>query len=827
MARAAARAPAATADAASPPVVARHLRWWLAAVLLLLAIGSTGWWLAAGRTPALSAGAPSAGQDSAATALEPAAFVDNAQCLACHAEQAGQWQGSHHAKAMAPASAQTVLGRFDGTEFKHQGVTSRFFQRDGRFLVRTDGADGRLADFEVAYTFGVAPLQQYLIAQPGGRLQALQIAWDSERQRWFHLLPTEKTPPGDVLHWTGRYQTANTMCISCHTTGFDKRYDAATDTFASTWKEPNVSCQSCHGPGERHVRWARLKKEGRSAPETAGQPFGLSIRLKTASGPQQVEACAPCHSRRVELTGHSLPGQPRLDHHLPSLLMPGLYHADGQQLDEVFVDGSYRQSKMYQKGIGCMACHDAHTGKLKLAGNAVCLQCHGSQPNPAQPAYAAAAGAFDTPAHHFHPAGSAGAQCVACHMPAKTYMQIQPRPDHSLRVPRPDLSVKLGTPNACNACHTDKSAQWAADRVAAWYGSKRRQDPHYGEVFAAARAGQPDAGQALARLAADAQQPAIVRATALVSLSAYPGIGIAERISATRDADAEVRAAAAYSLDAAPATQRLYALGPLLRDPVRGVRIAAARSLSSLPAAQIDAALRPAFDAALSEYIAAQNVSLDMPGARLNLAVVHQNTGRPDLAEAQYLAALKIDPDFTPARANLAQLYNQTGRNADAERVLTEGLKRRPDIGELQYSLGLLLAEERRLPEAARALEQAARLLPQRARVHYNLGLALQQLGRRQPAEQALLRAQQLAPRDPDTLYALAVFYAQAGQRAKALPWAEELQRLSPDDPQVRRFVERLRQPGGSGAAAPDPVSWGTGPEREDAGRSGTARAGR
>lgn len=787
------------AGAALPGRPAARWRLVLALALVLsLVLAGVAWWTHARLTG--DAGQPVAAQAAASPAANaqpsgPApGHVDNQQCLACHAEQGRQWQGSHHAKAMAPATAQSVAGRFDGSEFKHQGVTSRFFQRDGRFLVRTDGADGRLADFEVAYTFGVAPLQQYLIALPGGRLQPLQIAWDSERQRWFHLLPKEKAPPGDVLHWTGRYQTANTMCISCHTTGFEKRYDAATDRFASTWKEPNVSCQSCHGPGERHVQWAGLKAAGKPAPEAAGEPMGLTVRLKTASGPQQVEACAACHSRRGELTGQSPPGQPRLDHHLPALLTAGLYHADGQQLDEVFVDGSYRQSKMYQQGVGCTACHNAHTGKLKLAGNAVCLQCHGAQPKPEQPAFAKAAGAFDTPAHHFHKAGSAGAQCVACHMPAKAYMQIQLRPDHSLRVPRPDLSVKLGTPNACNACHADKSASWAADQVAAWYGPKRRQEPHYGEVFAAARAGQPGAGESLARLAADLQSPGIVRATALDSLRGDSQAGMAERISATRDADAQVRAAAADSFDAAPAQQRLYALGPLLRDPVRGVRIAAARGLSSLPAAQIDTTLRPAFDAGLAEYIAAQSVSLDMPGARLNLAVAYQNTGRPELAELHYLAALKIDPDFTPARANLSQLYNQSGRNADAERVLTEGLKRLPGLGELQYSLGLLLAEEQRLPEAAQALAKAGRLLPERAKVQYNLGLALQQLGQRPQAEQALLQAQRLDPLDAATPYALAVFYAQGGQADQALAWAEKSQALNPADPQLRQFVANLRQ---------------------------------
>jgi tetratricopeptide (TPR) repeat protein len=378
-------------------------------------------------------------------------------------------------------------------------------------------------------------------------------------------------------------------------------------------------------------------------------------------------------------------------------------------------------------------------------------------------------------------------------MPSKNYMQIQARPDHSLRVPRPDLSVKLGTPNACTQCHADKPAQWAADRVATWYGPKRRHEPHYGEVFAAARAARPGAHDALASLAADRNQPAIVRATALDGLRNDPRTGGSTRIEATRDASPEVRAAAADSLEALPDPQRLYGLTPLLRDPIRAVRIAAARGLSSLPPGRLDAAARPAFDAALAEYIAAQNVSLDMPGAQLNLAVVYQNTRRIELAEKHYLEALRIDPDFTPARANLARLYNASARNADAERVLTDGLRRLPELGELQYSLGLLLAEEKRLPEAAKALTQAARLLPARAKVHYNLGLALQQLGQRKPAETALLRAQQLDPQDAASAYALAVFYVQGGQRLQALAWAEKLQALNPTDPQVRQFVQGLR----------------------------------
>lgn len=731
--------------------------------------------------------------DSRQTRVETLpAYADNARCLDCHATEAARWKGSHHARAMAVATEETVAGDFGDQRFTHRGVTTRFYREAGHWRVNTDGPDGRLADFEARYTFGVAPLQQYLLPLPGGRLQALQVAWDLPGQRWFHLLPEEKAPPGDVLHWTGRYQTANTMCLSCHVTAYEKRYDHRADAFDSRWREPHVSCQACHGPGEAHVKWAGERSAGRSPADPPGLRKGLIAGTHAASGREQVALCAPCHSRRAELTAAPVPGEPLLDHYLPSLLTAGLYHADGQQDGEVFVYGSYRQSRMYAKGVGCTHCHEPHGGELRAPGNGTCLQCHGNQPN-ADPAFAAAAGRYDTPEHHHHPAGTAGAQCVACHMPPKTYMRIQARPDHSLRVPRPDLSVKLGTPNACNGCHRDRSAAWAAQQVARWYGPTRRQEPHYGEAFAAARAGQRDAPAALARVAGDAAQPAVVRATALALLRTDPATGLEARLAATRDPDPEVRAAAADSFESVDAQRRSYALGPLLGDPVRAVRIAAARVLASLPAAQ-RAAHEPAFSAVLTQYEAAQAVSLDMPGSHLNLAVVQAATGRAAEAEASYRAALGIDPDFTPARANLANLLNAQGRNADAERALREGLARQPRIGELQYSLGLLLAEEQRLPEAAEALARAAKLLPERARVRFNLGLALQHLGRRPAARESLLAAWRLDPQDEAVVQALAIFHAQGGDRRQALQWAERLQQLRPGDASVRQFVEQLRE---------------------------------
>ena len=741
--------------------------------------------------PPPDTGAPSSSPVAVAASREPAAWVDEAGCAGCHAAAAAAWRGSHHAHAMAAPGPDTVKGDFRGTRFVHRGVETRFSMRDGRPSVRTDGPDGRPAEFEVAWTFGWSPLQQYLIAMPGGRLQALQVAWDETKRRWYHLRPDERTPPGDVLHWTGRYQNANTMCLSCHVTGWEKRYDASADAFASTWVQPNVGCQACHGPGGRHVEWARAKAEGRTPPPTPGERAGLVVDVAAAGPRGQVEGCSSCHSRRTELTASAPPGAPRLDHFLPALLAPPAYHVDGQQREEVFVDGSYRQTRMYQAGVTCTHCHDAHDGRTKLKGDALCTQCHAPTPNPAFPK---AAGRFDARSHHFHPEGSDGARCVACHMPSTTYMGVQARPDHSIRVPRPDLSVKLGTPNACTQCHTDRDAAWAAERVARWYGPNRRQEPHWGEAFAAARAGRPGSADAVARIAADPGQPGLVRATALDLLRADPRTGEAVRVAATRDADPEVRAAAADSLEPLAPAVRANGLAPLLTDPVRAVRIAAARAFASLPRERVDPAVRPALDLALDEYVAAQSVSLDMPGARLNLAVLAQQRGRSDEAEVQYLAALKIDPDFTPARANLARLYNALGRNADAERVLRDGLARQPGIGELQYSLGLLLAEQERYGDATAALARAATLLPERAKVRYNLGLAQQRTGKRREAEASLLAAQKLDPADAQTAYALAVLYAQDARWDEAQRWADALVALTPGDPSARQLAARVRE---------------------------------
>ncbi|MDA0935460.1 MAG: multiheme c-type cytochrome, partial [Planctomycetota bacterium] len=464
--------------------------------------------------------------DDVASAVAPG-YVGSARCATCHAGEHARWQGSHHDLAMQEVTAATILGAFDAEPFEHGGVTTSF-RRDGdRHFVTTDGVDGTAQEFEIRYAFGVEPLQQYLVDIGGGRLQALQVAWDSRPeadggQRWFHLYPDAHAPAGDPMHWTGPAMNWNFMCASCHSTDVRRGYDLESDSYQTTWSEIDVGCEACHGPGSSHVQQAEAQRfddalglpahlEGPSA-WILGPGEKIARRQTPLEGHAEVETCAPCHARRAQVTEEPWPGSPLLDHFQPSLLEDGLYHADGQILDEVYVYGSFAQSRMHAAGVTCTDCHDPHSLGLRAEGNALCARCH-------QPA------AYDTPEHHHHEPGTDGASCVACHMPEKTYMVVDPRRDHSMRVPRPDLTAAIGTPNACQTCHADRGARWAANAVESWLGRAPAEShaTRVARTIHAARSGRPEATRALEALAADPEVSNIARATAVALIDGAPG----------------------------------------------------------------------------------------------------------------------------------------------------------------------------------------------------------------------------------------------------------------------------------------------------------------
>jgi predicted CXXCH cytochrome family protein len=704
-------------------------------------------------------------------------FADPGTCFECHVEATRAWRGSHHDLAMQVANDQTVLGDFDDAEFVHEDVVTRFTRRTGRFFVYTQGPDGSDAEFEVKYAFGVTPLQQYLVELEKGRIQALTIAWDVKAKRWF-ALHDEALKPGDPLHWTGLAYNWNHMCAECHSTDLRKGYDASSGSFRTTWFEINVGCQGCHGPGSEHVAWAR-RVAVTDEDYAVDDPKGLDVRLK---GRAEVEHCARCHARRSVVEDDYRYGAAFLDHYDLALLDPDLYHPDGQMIDEVYNHGSFLQSRMYGKGVRCTDCHDPHTARLRVEGNAMCQRCHNDSPPPQfgtlKPKL------YDTREHHFHEPGKPGSLCVECHMPAVTYMVVDPRHDHSFRVPRPDLTVKLGVPNTCNGCHADKTAEWAVEAVDRWYPRDAPRPPHFAEALALGRAGDPAAVPALRRVFLDPEQPGIVRATALGLLAGY---GDQESLArGAKDEDPLVRVEAARGFpDPAPAASLL---APLLEDPVRLVRVEAARALAGVPGALPD---RAALERALAEFRARQEAMLDRPEAHLNLGALHEATGDMRRAELEYRKAIEILPAFWPARANLSVLLNASLRNAEAEHVLAEATALDPENGEAWYSLGLLLAEDGRLREAADALGEAARRIP-RARVFYNLGVALQRLGSLAQAEDALLAGHRLAEDDAAILHALAVLYAQRGEPRRALPYARRMLEVTPDSREARLLVEGL-----------------------------------
>jgi predicted CXXCH cytochrome family protein len=668
---------------------------------------------------------------------------------------------------MQDAGEDTVLGDFDAARFAHFGRVTTFSRRDGRFVVTTEGADGALHDYEVAYTFGVEPLQQLLVELPGGRLQALGIAWDSRPtaaggQRWFHLHPGESVGPDDVLHWTKPSQNWNGQCAECHSTNLRKGYDPGRDAWTTTWSELDVACEACHGPGGAHVAWAEAAAAG--GPTPAGDP-ALAVRLRRPragdwsfepgaaiarrAAPRtdaaELETCAPCHARRSTLREGRLPGEPLLDTHRPALLEPDLYEADGQPRDEVYEYGSFLQSPMHAAGVACSDCHDPHSLRLRAEGNAVCAQCH-------RP------GAFDTPAHHHHAPASTGARCAACHMPARTYMVVDVRHDHSFRVPRPDLSVALGTPNACTDCHASRDARWAADAVARWFPAGRGGSPHYAQALHAGRRSEPGAEPALVALAGDATQPPIVRASALALLLPRSRAGADAVSAALADPDPLVRLGALEAAASLEPGARLRAAAPLLRDPLRAVRIAAGRTLAEVPPELWHPADRSALAEALAEYRAAQGVYAERPEAHVNLGALHATFGEADAARREYETALRLAPWFAPGYVNLADLERAAGRDAEAEALLRRALEIAPDLAE----------------------------------THHALGLTLVRLGRHAEALPELARAAALAPHAPRYALAEALLRAERGDRAGAERIARDMLARWPEDGEARALLAEL-----------------------------------
>ena len=713
-------------------------------------------------------------------------FIGSAACTECHAAESALWQGSQHQRAMLPATPENVHGAFDGSTLADAGAPARFSRIDERFVIHAVGADGTAADHGIDYAFGVDPLEQYLVPLPGGRWQALPFAWDTRAheaggQRWFHLYPDAPIGPRDPLHWTRPAQNWNHVCADCHTTAFRKRFDVNRNAFDSQWEELGVGCESCHGPGSAHVAWARAPSaremglvarldERRNVRWSVDPATGNAVRSVPRTSARELDVCAQCHARRSNITESYVAGEPFLDHYRPALLDPGLYFADGQQREEVYSWGSFLQSRMHAKGVTCSDCHEPHSGALRAEGNALCASCH-------------LASKYATPDHHHHAEGSPGSNCVACHMPTTTYMRVDPRHDHSLRVPRPDQSVALGVPNACQACHAERPAAWADEALRGWLGREARGFERHALAFHASERGAPEAGPALRAVAADAAQPAIVRASALARLDASQSRSSAEALAlAARDPDAIVRLGALEGLASAPDPARMRVAEAALRDPRRALRFEAVRLLASVSRA-LQPGVRALYEREATEYEAALRRDADRAQARIQLGVFLAERGDAEGARREIAAAILIEPGFEAAHVNLAELERASGREAEATQALDAGLAELPESAALHHARGLARVRAGRSLEAEADLARAAALGPQWVRFAYVYAVALHSGGKVREAIDLLEQTATAHPADLAVREALVSFYSNEGDTASAARHRAALEEILAVDP--------------------------------------------
>ena len=746
-------------------------------------------------------------------------YIGRTSCVQCHQSESEKFVGSHHDKAMDIATESSVLGDFNDQTLEHFGITSRMFRDGDRFMINTEGPDGQMADFEVKYVFGFTPLQQYMVelepptgAMEGeiGRVQVLRVSWDTKGNRWFYLSPPdvkEKLSPDDPLHWTGITQNWNTSCAECHSTDLQKNYQVTTNEYHTTFSEIDVSCEACHGPASLHVELANE----RSLFWDRNHGYGLA-KLKSVSNVPQVQACAPCHSRRGNVKEGYQPGCNFDDYYSLQLLTYPVYQVDGQIRDEDYVYGSFLQSKMYHNGIRCTDCHDPHSAKLIHTGNQVCTSCHQHS-----------GGKYDSENHHHHKMGTEGAACINCHMATTHYMDLDGRRDHSFRVPDPQLTIDTGTGNACTACHLEfesklpssESAnlkQYLDHIMAAENGNeavKKNLDAIDVEMAAACAKWYPssqsetktkyyqqlavgqhnDAIDELLKLADDKRNPVIIRATAIERMLGS-NVEFEFITKSLRSSDILIQTAALNV--AQERLQSLAAVRPgkefdllltavvdTLSDESTRVVEQSAWVISLLPQNIIRSKLSSDDQQLLAKSLQAyeENLSVNRDRASVHLVMggLYERQGEMDKAIQAYRNAMSVQPEMVGPRGNLAALLEQQAQQIMSQRS-PDAVKRAERL--VNQAKALRSKEHENLKRDA----ERSKDLPNTAGLNYRFGMSSYLQGDLKTAEKQLELANEKAPENQTYMLGLATFYYQMKKLDEAKVLADRLLELSPQD---------------------------------------------
>lgn len=720
-----------------------------------------------------------------------AEWVQETTCQQCHAEEYQQWHGSHHQRAMLVPDQESVRGAFTESEFRYENERYEFFQNEEQYFVRIESLSTAQSEvYPIAYTFGWEPLQQYLIETDKGRLQVLGVAWNTEKDQWFHLYEGFNVEDKHPLHWKQQSQNANTQCIECHTTGYQTDYSVKTERFESKWVALGVGCQACHGPASLHVDWAQA-----DVADAPNKGFQRNVTVP-GNAVAQLESCAQCHSRRTPL-GQVQTNQGFHQNYLFSLLTSDLYEVDGKIKDEVFEYGSFLQSRMYQQGVVCSDCHNPHTAQLKLPGNATCTQCHNpvnALPREGIQRIARSTTNYNATTHHFHQQNSAGAECVNCHMPSKTYMGNDDRHDHSFSVPNPAQALQLGHSDACLTCHSGDPPASIVFAFNQRYPDYQPTDGGYAQTIHAARKGQPGAVDALLQQLGRNDLPPIRYAALLAEAEHYPAPQLYQvGVQSLQHQDPLVRRQALnFSASFLPSDQLQQVLAYLQGDGVRAVRVSAAEH--AIEQAQQMGQTAPSN--LTNELLTIQQEIVGRPEAHYSLARLYQlqpnmlsATEQQQLVAFNLEHALRLAPNFTAALVASAEITEaSSGALGIAE--LQAHVQQWPDNPDLHFALSLAQIRQGDLAAGINALTRARQLAPENDYYAYVLAIGWHELGDVSKALDILRTQLNRSPRNRQIRLSLIEYLnvhdqAQAQERQLLL---EQWQLVNPYDPLLQGY---------------------------------------
>ena len=678
-------------------------------------------------------------------------YTGSQSCRSCHEKFYQLWAPSHHGQAMQAYTAEFAQTRLTVQEEGIQ-IGPFWYQADIKAssgVVREKGPEGE-KEYKIAHVLGGKNVYYFLTPYKGGRLQTLPVAYNVNTKQWFdtaasgvrHFPQQEEDAP---VHWTDPLYTFNTSCYDCHVSQLASNYDLRTDTYHTTWAEPGINCETCHGPSEKHVElYQQAEKTGKKPSE-----LGL-ISTHSFNTEQTNSMCNSCHAKMTPITASYMPGEKYFDHFDLVTLENIDFYPDGRDLGENYTMTSWRMSPCMQVDkLDCIHCHTS-SGRYRFKdadkANDACLPCHQGKVN-------------NIATHSHHEPSDKAPQCISCHMPMTQFAHMN-RTDHSMRPPVPAATLKYKSGNACNLCHSDKDATWAQKQVTDW-GMTRNQQ-HYLTLADYIDQARQQKWQQLDKILAYVQKPdrdevfagSLIRLLrASDSAKKWPVF-----ISLLKtDPSPFVRATAAEALNNYFTGESVRALLAATKDDYRLVRVRAAASMAAIQAGQLPDDLQRDLDRAMAELIAGMTARSDDYGSHYNLGNVYMEQRKIDQALGAYQTSIKLRPDFMPPRVNMAFVYNAKGQNDKAEACFREALELEPNNVMTQTNLAMLLGEMERPQEAVKAFEQVLNLDPNSASAAYNLGVLLA----KDKPQQSLAwckKAHELRPEDPKYAFTYAFY---------------------------------------------------------------------